>query len=278
LIRPLSFSSLKKNIMNILITGSTDGVGKLTAIQFVKEGHNVFVHGRNKAKTETLVEELRNINPESIVKAYIADFSDLESVKKMSKAISKEVEKLDVIINNAGIFNSPEWLSSNGIELRFVVNYLAPYILTNTILTLLSSSDDPRIINLSSAAQAPISTGAILGQKAVSENEAYAISKLALTMWSFYLAEQHKNITTIAVNPGSLLNTKMANEAYGQHWSPAEKGSDVLYDLSVNKEHLSHSGDYFDNDREAYARAHPSAYNTTIINELITLTENIISK
>ncbi|NRD20056.1 hypothetical protein HNV08_08345 [Winogradskyella eckloniae] len=96
-------------------------------------------------------------------------------------------------------------------------------------------------------------------------------------MWSFNFAKNHPNIVTLAVNPGSLLNTKMANEAYGQHWSPAEKGVDILYDLAVSERHKNQSGTYFDNDKGVYANAHPDAYDSDKIKLLLTLTESIIS-
>ena len=95
-------------------------------------------------------------------------------------------------------------------------------------------------------------------------------------MWSFRLAKELEDIAVIAVNPGSLLNTKMANEAYGQHWSPANKGSNILYDLAVSEDHKGITGKYFDNDNGVYAKAHPDAYNETAINELIDFTNKLI--
>ena len=154
------------------------------------------------------------------------------------------------------------------------VNYLAPYQLTNSVLSLLKKSEAPRVVNLSSAAQSPVSLIALEGKANLGANEAYAQSKLALTMWSFDLAKQEPNITVVAVNPGSLLNTKMAKEAYGQHWSPAEKGVDILYDLSMTD--LAKTGQYFDNDKGSYATAHPDAYNSEKIKELLKTTDQLI--
>ncbi|MFV9551090.1 hypothetical protein ACNG5D_08145 [Algibacter sp. PT7-4] len=107
--------------------------------------------------------------------------------------------------------------------------------------------------------------------------QSYAQSKLALTMWSFHFAKQHKEIISIAINLGSLLNTKMANEAYGQHWSPAEKGVNVIHDLTMSERHINQSGTYFDNDKAMYANAHPDAYDDNTVKLLLTLIKTIIS-
>lgn len=261
---------------HIFITGSTDGFGKLAAISLASQGHALYVHGRNAQKVSALVDEIETLTGNSNVKGFVADFSDLKAVAAMVELIEKEVEKLDVLINNAGVLISKNSLNADGIEERFVVNYLAPYLLTNRLLPILERGKDVRIINLSSAAQADISYDAMLGKASINMHGAYAQSKLAITMWSSYLANQHKAFTVIAVNPGSLLNTKMAQEAYGQHWSPAEKGSDLLVDLAIGEEHSDKSGMYFDNDQGFYSKAHPNVYNDAAIEQLIEFTNKLV--
>ena len=263
---------------NILITGSTDGIGKLVATRLAEEGHNVCVHGRSAEKVEAVVTELKTQAKNENIKGFVADFSDLDAVKKMSTQILEQVDHLDILINNAGVFKSPVAKTKEGYDLRMVVNYLAPYLLTRELMPLLEKGKQTRVVNLSSAAQAPVALEVILGQQEVSINESYAQSKLALTMWSFDLAKKKKRIAVIAVNPGSLLNTKMANEAYGQHWSPAEKGSDILYDLAVKEIHRGVTGKYFDNDNGLYALAHPDAYNEGLIEQLMTQTEALVKR
>lgn len=261
---------------SILITGSTDGIGKLLAIKLAIEGHTVYVHGRNKNKLSELLSEIKTLSKNEKIYGFVADFSDLIAVKSMAEQIKKEVPRIDVLINNAGIYKSENILNKNGFDIRFVVNYFAPYILTNKLIPLLQKSVEPRIINLSSAAQSSISYKAMLGKEMVSENESYAMSKLALTMWSFYTANMLKNIVVIAVNPGSLLNTKMVKEAFGHHWSPAEKGVDILYDLALLEEHKTKTGKYFDNDKGKYANAHTDVYKGAAIEKLIKITQTIM--
>tara|TARA_R110000796_G_scaffold71123_4_gene161330 strand:+ start:21452 stop:21748 length:297 start_codon:yes stop_codon:yes gene_type:complete len=93
-------------------------------------------------------------------------------------------------------------------------------------------------------------------------------------MWSFDLAEKEPSIIVVAVNPGSLLNTKMAHEAYGQHWSPAEKGVNILYDLGMTDKARTKA--YFDNDKGGYGDAHPDAYDKVKIRQLIAVTNEVL--
>ncbi|SDL25710.1 SDR family NAD(P)-dependent oxidoreductase [Kriegella aquimaris] len=257
---------------HILITGSTDGIGKLLALRLAKEGHFVAIHGRSDAKLAASLKEIKQQSNNENVIGFLADFSDLNTVKKMAEEVSEKMPVIDVLVNNAGVLMTNS--NSGTTDIRFVVNYFAPYVLTNGLLPNIKASKTARIVNLSSAAQSTINIQALEGKIALGANEAYAQSKLALTMWSFHLAEQEPSITVVAVNPGSLLNTKMAKEAYGQHWSPAEKGVDVLYDLAMTD--LAETGRYFDNDKGFYSDAHPDAYNHEKIKELITETETLL--
>lgn len=194
----------------------------------------------------------------------------------MAVQIKNEVSSLDILINNAGILKTPSVKTKEGLDIRMTVNYLAPYLLTENIISVLKKGSATRIVNLSSAAQSSVKKGILTGDVSISANEAYAQSKLALTMWSFYFAKQHPNITTIAVNPGSLLNTKMAKEAYGQHWSPAEKGLDILYNLAISEANKNESGKYYDNDKGSFSNAHPDAYNEAKIQTLLEITNTLV--
>ncbi|APD07292.1 3-hydroxybutyrate dehydrogenase [Flavobacteriaceae bacterium UJ101] len=267
----------------IIITGSTDGIGKLAAIQLAKEGHEIYLHGRNQTKLATVIEEVKNASNNANIKGFVADFSDLNAVKQMAEQILKEISKIDILINNAGIFKSPSPLTKDKLDIRFAVNYFAPYILTTHLLPLLNKSTEPRVINLSSAAQAPVSSEALSGTTPLaSVNEAYAQSKLALTMWSFNLAKQQPHLTVITVNPGSLLNTRMANEAYGTHWSSADKGSNILYNLALSEEYKGITGKYFDNDKGdiqgSFGPAHSDAYNEILIEKLLQTTTDVLKR
>ena len=145
-------------------------------------------------------------------------------------------------------------------------------------MPLLQESEAPQIINLSSAAQAPVNPAILLGTAKGSDSNTYAQSKLALTMWSFDLAKQHPNIAVLALNPGSLLNTRMVQEAYGQYWSPADKGANIIYDLAVGQQFQGLTGKYYDHDNGGWGHAHADADEEQKIKALLSLTEEIIAK
>lgn len=266
----------------ILITGSTDGIGKLTGIQLAQAGHNVYLHGRSQEKLDDVIREVKSLSQNENVRGYVADFSDLDAVAQLASQITADLTEIDVLINNAGVFNSPSPQNKDGLDMRFVVNYFAPYMLTNTLLPLLEQRSGARIINLSSAAQAPVSAAALKGEQQLPAQASYAQSKLALTMWSFDLAKRFPELDVIAVNPGSLLNTKMVREAFGQHWSSADKGANILRDLATSDEYQDVTGKYFDNDKGeqkgSFGEVHPDAYNESKINQLIKETEAILGR
>ncbi|MDC8004308.1 SDR family NAD(P)-dependent oxidoreductase [Aureisphaera galaxeae] len=260
----------------IFITGSTDGIGKLAATKLAKEGHQVYIHGRNREKLDRVISEIKKVSHNEAIDGYVADFSSLEAVRDLATRIKQELPRIDVLINNAGVFQGPVSLTPEGLDIRFAVNYLAPYVLTEYLTPLLEKGEGTRVINLSSAAQAPVSLEALTGTAQLSVQEAYAQSKLALTMWSFYKAMNNDAIAIIAVNPGSLLNTNMVREAYGHHWSSADKGANILFDLAVSEAYKDITAMYFDNDRGDFGRAHPLAYDEIAIQQLIEKTEAIL--
>lgn len=263
-------------IKTIFITGSTDGIGKLAAIKLAKDGHTIVLHGRNPQKLSKVIEEVKSLAQNENITGFAADFSDLQEVKSLAQELKAALTQIDILINNAGIFKSPTSDNPDGLDIRYVVNYLAPYQLTEDLLPLLQKGNEPRLINLSSAAQAPVRKAVLQGTAKLSENETYAQSKLALTMWSFHLSKAHPEIAVIALNPGSLLNTKMVQEAYGKFWSPADKGSNIIYDLAVLEEYKGISGQYYDNDRGGFGQAHPDAYDAQKIANLMTMTAEMI--
>lgn len=274
----------------ILITGSTDGIGKLAAAKLAQAGHHVYLHGRNAEKLQNVIAELQEQTGNAHIGGFVADFSDMAAVQRMADEVAEQLPTLDVLINNAGIFKTPVERTKDGLDIRFAVNYFAPYLLTHALLPLLKKSastaditQKPRIINLSSAAQAPVNLDALAGTNPLPANAAYAQSKLALTMWSFALAQQEASVNTISVNPGSLLNTNMVKEAFGQHWSSADKGASLLHDLAAAPEFENESGKYFDNDkgqgeqRGDFGQAHSDAYDVTKVQALLERTKTVMT-
>ncbi|WP_254445861.1 SDR family NAD(P)-dependent oxidoreductase [Ruegeria arenilitoris] len=183
----------------ILITGSTDGIGLLTAKKLAAGGHKVLLHGRNVPKLESAAAEVGRD-----VETYNADLSDLAAVRKLAKQIRTKHANLDVLINNAGVLKAPQTVLENGQDIRFVVNTLAPYLLTELLLPIIPA--EGRVVNLSSAAQAPVNIRAMQGNVPLADMDAYAQSKLAITIWTREWGTSLSDAPVmVAVNPGSLV-------------------------------------------------------------------------
>lgn len=226
----------------ILITGSTDGIGLLTAKTFAAQGHTVLLHGRSAAKLSAAAAEIGGS-----VETFEADLSSLDATADLAKAIMAKHDRIDVLINNAGVLKAPNTVLSNGQDIRFVVNTLAPYVLTKALLPIIPK--EGRILNLSSAAQAPVSISAMKGGTMLDDMGAYAQSKLAITIWSQELARaMPEGPLLIAVNPGSLLASKMVKEGFGVAGHDLNIGADILCRLSLDEAFAGDSGKYWDND------------------------------
>jgi NAD(P)-dependent dehydrogenase (short-subunit alcohol dehydrogenase family) len=239
----------------ILITGSTDGIGLETAKMLKEKGHRVILHGRSANKLERAQESLSN---GEVVPAYLGDLSDRDQVVELAKAVTADYPELDVLINNAGVLRAPQTRTPGGLDLRFVVNTVAPYLLTQMLLPTLPKTG--RVINLSSAAQSPVDLDALFGRVELDERSAYAQSKLAITMWSRHLGlGGGGGHVVVAVNPGSLLASKMVKEAFGTARGELSQGADILSRAALSEEFETASGRYYDNDSGRFADPHPDA-------------------
>ena len=240
----------------ILVTGATDGIGLLTAKKLAADGHRVLLHGRNASKLDAALEDLQG-NAET----YSADLSDMSAVTSLASAIRAKHDTLDVLINNAGVLKVPQAVLENGFDIRFVVNTFAPYLLTELLLPILPRTG--RVVNLSSAAQAPVDLEAMQGKTRLSDMDAYAQSKLAITIWTREWAKTLPDgPAMIAVNPASLLASKMVKDGFGVAGKDLNIGADILVDAALSDRFSGASGAYFDNDRGAFANPHPAALNT----------------
>ncbi|WP_271274552.1 SDR family NAD(P)-dependent oxidoreductase [Aliamphritea hakodatensis] len=260
----------------ILITGSTDGIGLLTAEKLLTAGHRVILHGRSQTKLEQARQRLADINHEA-VSGYLADLSDMAQVRALAASIRQDQPQLDVLINNAGIYKTPVTRTKEGLDIRFAVNTLAPYLLTKELLPLLGSNG--RVINLSSAAQAPVDLSALAGEIPLTDGPAYAQSKLAITMWSRQLGLQHSNTgpMIVAVNPGSLLASKMVKDAFSIPGSDLSIGADILIRAALSEEFANASGEYFDNDARCFSTPHADALNTGKVSAVTDAIEAILA-
>lgn len=261
----------------ILITGSTDGIGLATAKMLTKQGHKVLLHGRTPAKVEAAKKEL-SVLAGGEIESYAADLSKISAVENLVTAVAEMHGKLDILINNAGVFKMGLVVTEDGLDTRFMVNTIAPYLLTQRLLPLLGT--EGRVVNLSSAAQAPVDPGAIAKPRNLDDGTAYAMSKLALTMWTRVLAEKLGNDgpMIVAVNPKSLLGSKMVRDAYGVTGGDLNIGADILCRAALSDEFADASGKYFDNDIGRFSSPHPDALNPGLCAELVATVEKILAE
>jgi len=254
--------------MHILVTGSTDGIGSATAEALVRTGHVVYIHGRNADKVARKVAT-------GAARGFVADLASLEETARLAREVAEAVPELDVLINNAGVGTGgragQRETSRDGYELRFAVNYLAPFLLTRNLL----ARGLPRraVINVSSIGQEPLDFDDPMLERSYSGASAYCRSKLAQVMFTIDLASQYPQIKTHALHPGTYLDTNMVRTAGVTPFGPPERGADSI--LAVLQEALADgpSGRYFDEDRPS--RANPQAYDPTARHHLRTLSEKL---
>ena len=260
----------------VLITGSTDGIGLETAKMLVSAGHRVLLHGRNSAKLAEAEKTLSALPDGGPVESYLCDLSLLTDVESLAKTVAERDGSLDVLINNAGVYSAPDPVTRDGLDVRFAVNTIAPYLLTQRLLPLLG--DSGRVINLSSAAQSPVDPAALAGRVSLSDGAAYAQSKLAITMWSRGLALSLKDRgpAIIAVNPGSMLGSKMVKQAFGVAGGDISIGADILTRAALTDEFAAASGQYFDNDSGRFAEPHRDALDPRKSDEILRVIEAVL--
>jgi NAD(P)-dependent dehydrogenase (short-subunit alcohol dehydrogenase family) len=250
-------------IKKILITGATAGIGLETAKALAGQGHHLLVHGRSAAKVAALERVLSAVAGAGPVEGYVADLARMADVEALAAAVTAQHSAIDVLINNAGVLKTPEPITPEGDDVRFVVNTIAPFVLTQRLLPLLGTAG--RVLNLSSAAQRSVSLEALAGGVRLEALEAYAQSKLALTMWSCHLGRTwgDQGPVVVAINPASLLGTNMVRQGFGVAGKPVHIGSDILVRAALSGDFAAATGRYFDNDAEQFAPAHPDAHDAT---------------
>lgn len=232
----------------ILITGSTDGIGKETALQLANSGGSIIIHGRNKEKCESTVNEIFNKSKNDNLNFVTADFSSKEEIKNMADEINSRFNKLDVLINNAGTYMTERVLTSGKIEMTFMVNHIAPFLLTNLLLGLIEKSAPARIINVSSVAhiRASLDFDNLQGERNFSPYGAYALSKLGNILFTIELADRLNNtgLTVNALHPG-VIGTKLLYKGFGMGGADLKEGAETPVYLSASGEVENVTGKYF---------------------------------
>jgi NAD(P)-dependent dehydrogenase (short-subunit alcohol dehydrogenase family) len=247
----------------VLITGSTDGVGRYVAARLAANGARMLIHGRDAARAKALADEIvRAGHPAPTF--YQADLATLAGVRGLADAVLADHGKLDVFVSNAGIgsrTSGPErGTSADGLELRFAVNYLAGFLLAYRLLPLLKAAAPSRIVNVASLGQHPIDFDDVMITRNYDGSRAYAQSKLAQIMFTIDLAEElnGSGVTVNALHPATYMNTTMVREGGIAPISTVEKGGEAILRLISGDDVAGKSGLFFNGLHEA--KAHPQAY------------------
>ena len=259
----------------ILVTGATDGLGRRVALELAAKGATVLLHGRNPERLKIALEDVRGKTGNEKSHSYLADFSSLGEVRELAERVLSDHDRLDLLINNAGVIVRERKESEDGFELTFAVNYLAHFLLTRLLLPLLRDSAPARIVNVASAGQSPVDFDDVMLERSYSGMSAYTQSKLAQIMFTFELAERlsETGVSVNALHPASLMDTKMVLETFGRAMSSVQEGVEATVRLVASPEVEGVTGRYFDGQREA--RANRQAYDAQARKRLWALSEEL---
>jgi NAD(P)-dependent dehydrogenase (short-subunit alcohol dehydrogenase family) len=255
----------------VLITGSTDGVGRYVAAELAASGAKVLIHGRDKARAKSLIEQVRRAGHNEPI-FYQADLSSLAEVRKLAEAVLADHTRLDVFVSNAGIGSQNEGptrqTSRDGHELRFAVNYLSGFLLAHLLLPVLKTAAPSRIVNVASLGQHPIDFDDVMITRGYNGGRAYAQSKLAQIMFTIDLAERLRGsgVTVNSLHPATYMNTTMVRAGGVTPISTVEQGGKAILHLVAGDDVAGKSGLFFNGLNEA--RANPQAYDPAALQRL----------
>jgi NAD(P)-dependent dehydrogenase (short-subunit alcohol dehydrogenase family) len=265
---------MEMNGKTVLVTGSTDGVGRYVAAQLAAAGAKVLIHGRDRDRAKTLAEEIQRAGHGEAV-FYQVDLSSLAGARQLAGAVLADHKRLDVFISNAGIgsrtLGAERRTSADGHELRFAVNYLSGFLLAYLLLPLLKASAPSRIVNVASLGQHSIDFDDVMLIKGYSGSRAYAQSKLAQIMFTIDLARELEGsgVTVNSLHPATYMNTTMVREGGITPVSTVEQGGDAILHLAAGDDMAVKTGLFFNGMREA--QANPQAYDEAARARLRTL-------
>jgi NAD(P)-dependent dehydrogenase (short-subunit alcohol dehydrogenase family) len=265
---------MKMDDKTVLITGSTDGVGRYVAARLAASGANVLIHGRDEARAKTLTDEIIR-HGHAAPTFYQADLSSMAGTRQLAEAVIADHKRLDLFISNAGIgsrtLGAERRTSADGYELRFAVNYLSGFLLAHLLLPLIKAGAPSRIVNVASLGQHPIDFDDVMITKGYNGGRAYSQSKLSQIMFTIDLANELKGagVTVNSLHPATYMNTTMVREGGITPISTVEQGGEAILHLAVGDDVAGKSGLFFNGMHEA--QANPQAYDLAARKKLRTL-------
>jgi len=242
-----------------LITGATSGIGKATAMGLASMGASVVMVGRDRGRGEAALAEVKEGSLNASVDLMLADLSSQQEIRRLADEFKETYLRLDVLINNAGLFRSKRVTIADGLEMTFAVNHLAHFLLTNLLLDLLKASAPSRIVNVSSGdhASGTIDFDDLQQEKRYKGAKAYSQSKLANVLFTYELAKRLEGtgVSANCLHPGAGIRTNFGSGVSGifgftvRALTPLmkspEKGADTSIYLASSPEVEGLSGRYF---------------------------------
>ncbi len=237
--------------LRIAVTGATSGIGESLVRRLAERGAAVLVHGRDAARVHEICARLSATG--ATARAFVADLASLSAVAQLGRDLTAN-GSLDVLVNNAGVgFGADRALreiSADGLELRFAVNFLAPFLLTERLTS--HGLPTRAVVNVSSIGQAPIDRADLNSERSYDGILAYRRSKLALITDSFQRAASDPTRAYLTVHPGTFLATKMVREANITPEGSAESGAEAVMHV-IERALDGQTGQYFDRSQPAEA-------------------------
>jgi NAD(P)-dependent dehydrogenase (short-subunit alcohol dehydrogenase family) len=262
----------------VLITGSTDGIGKVTAMKLSSLGFTIILHGRNRQKGEKVREVLARYAQNNTPDLVIADLADQDQIGAMADDILSRYHRLDVLINNAGMYEKKWHLDKRGGEMTFSVNYLAPFALTHRLLPLLKKSAPSRIVTVASSAHEDVDRIYWDNLPRLERYDAwgaYSLSKFADITFTYTLARNiaGTGVTANCLHPG-VTDTKLLHSAFPSYSgiSPDEAARTSVY-LASSPEVMDISGQYFETQKRT--RSTPLTHDRSVQAHLWKIAEEL---
>ncbi|MFJ4187154.1 SDR family NAD(P)-dependent oxidoreductase [Kitasatospora sp. NPDC089509] len=257
----------------VLVTGSTDGLGRALAHRLAAEGATVLLHGRDQGKLDRTADSIAGTHGVARPVTLRADLADLDQVRALAAGVRATTDRLDALVNNAGVgAGEPDGrtrrTSVDGHELRFAVNHLAGLLLSLELLPLLRAGAPARIVNVASAGQEEVDFDDLMLERDYSGTSAYCRSKLAQIACGLELAARvpAAEVTVNSLHPSTYMPTKMVLQEIGYSIDSLEDGLAATHRLVTDPALAGVTGRYYDRLREA--RANRQAYDLRARTEL----------
>jgi NAD(P)-dependent dehydrogenase (short-subunit alcohol dehydrogenase family) len=259
-----------------LVTGATDGIGYQTALGLLRNGYFVWAHGRNSQKAALAWERLQAECPGARGGPVSADLESFAQVRTLASSLLAQGQRLDVLVNNAGVYVKTLQRTASGAEKTFGVNFLSPFLLTNLLLPALRQSAQGRIVNVSSVAhrRGTIDFDDLNSERDYDGYSSYAASKLALVLFTYELARRLSSTATTvnALHPG-VISTKLLHEGFGLGGEPPEKGALTSIFVATDSSLSTVSGKYFVDSKEVASS--PESYDEGLQGRLYEVAEKL---